>query len=327
MGPENRLPKRRLVLPADSSASPVVQKEKGSSSSGAAAYVAEEDTDALDCGVCFLPLKPPIFQCEVGHLLCSPCRDRLAAAGKCHVCGIATAGGYRRCHGMERLVESVRVSCPYAVHGCTARPAYYEQHGHRQTCAHAPCHCPAEGCDFVGSTAALWDHFSGVHGWPCTPQVLNDTKKGATSMLYRMFGHASVSLRDGFNFLLFDRHTNDDHGVVTCTNYLFLLNVVRQPNGRAISVFWIHPNAGASCGYGQGSSKKLKFELSYSWSAQVTADQLIANHSQKSEFVVVCTDLSDGLPSPDGCFQFLVLDSVIADRDRVSISITTRVVF
>ena len=28
----------------------------------AVAYVAAEDADALECGVCFHPLKPPIFQ-------------------------------------------------------------------------------------------------------------------------------------------------------------------------------------------------------------------------------------------------------------------------
>ncbi|TVU17763.1 hypothetical protein EJB05_33818, partial [Eragrostis curvula] len=95
-----------------SSASRVGQKEKGSSSSGAAAaYV---DTDALNCSGCFVPLKPPIFLCEVGHLVCLPCRDIFEFAG---------IGDYRRCHGMERLVESVRVPCPYAAHGCTARQA------------------------------------------------------------------------------------------------------------------------------------------------------------------------------------------------------------
>ena len=44
------------------------EKEKGSSGArpaGAAAavgYVSVEDADALDCGVCYRPLKPPIFQ-------------------------------------------------------------------------------------------------------------------------------------------------------------------------------------------------------------------------------------------------------------------------
>jgi E3 ubiquitin-protein ligase SIAH1 len=35
----------------------------------AAGDVTVEETDALDCGVCFLPLKPPIFQVHTRTLL------------------------------------------------------------------------------------------------------------------------------------------------------------------------------------------------------------------------------------------------------------------
>ncbi|RLN12947.1 E3 ubiquitin-protein ligase SINA-like 7 [Panicum miliaceum] len=76
----------------------------------AGGVVAVEDTDTLDCGICYLPLKPPIFQCDVGHVVCSPCRDKLKDNRKCHVCRGAT-GGFRRCHFAERVVESTRVAC------------------------------------------------------------------------------------------------------------------------------------------------------------------------------------------------------------------------
>ncbi|TVU17701.1 hypothetical protein EJB05_33752, partial [Eragrostis curvula] len=184
MESEDRLPKRRLLFASSDASKSAVLQKKGSSRP-AVGYVAEEDADALDCGVCFLPLKPPIFQCEVGHVVCSSCRDSLAAAGKCH------------------------------------------------------------------------------------------------------------------------------------------------PLGRAITVFWINPNADASYNCGQGgSSKKMKFELSYSRHGEMTADQLIANYDQSSKFVVAtCTDLSDGLPSLDGCVQFIVLDSVVAHSDRDAIEVKARVVF
>ncbi|XP_025806575.1 E3 ubiquitin-protein ligase SINA-like 10 [Panicum hallii] len=98
----------------------------------AGGVVAVEDTDALDCGVCYLPLKPPIFQawanvdapcprCDVGHVVCSPCRDKLRDNRRCHVCRGST-GGFHRCHAMERPVESARVACPNAAYGCAARP-------------------------------------------------------------------------------------------------------------------------------------------------------------------------------------------------------------
>ncbi|EES17724.3 hypothetical protein SORBI_3009G047066 [Sorghum bicolor] len=74
-----------------------------------------------------------IFQCKAGHAVCSVCRYKLKASGngKCHVCGVAT-GGYTRCHAMEHLVESIRFPCPNAIHGCTVRCTYYDQHCHRQ---------------------------------------------------------------------------------------------------------------------------------------------------------------------------------------------------
>ncbi|KAM0821858.1 hypothetical protein ACQ4PT_071898 [Festuca glaucescens] len=104
-----------------------------------------EDADALDCGVCYLPLKPPIFQCAVGHVVCSPCRDKLLQTKKCHVCRVPTSGGgYRRSHGMEKLVEAIRVPCANAAYGCAARPAYYDHGDHLEKCPHAPCYCPAE---------------------------------------------------------------------------------------------------------------------------------------------------------------------------------------
>ncbi|TVU17755.1 hypothetical protein EJB05_33810, partial [Eragrostis curvula] len=333
MESEDRLPKRSLVLASSDASKRAVLQKKGSSvlAVTAVGYVAEEDADALDCGVCFLPLKPPIFQCEVGHVVCSSCHDGLAATGngKCHVCGVSTASdGYRRCDAMERMVESVRLLCPNAVYGCSARPLYYDQHCHGQSCVHAPCHCPGAACGFIGSTAALFAHFSSTHSWPCTTKVLERNNKRTRYMWFRN-DHVNVRLRDGFNFLLFDRHADDDQGAVTNTQYLFLLNVVRQPLGRAITVFWINPNADASYNCGQGgSSKKMKFELSYSRHGEVTADQLIANYDQSSKFVVAtCTDLSDGLPSLDGCVQFIVLDSVVAHSDRDAIEVKARVVF
>ncbi|CAN6331454.1 unnamed protein product [Urochloa humidicola] len=89
-----------------------------------AGVIAVDNTGALDCRVCFLPLKPPIFQCEVGHVVCSLCCDKLKATGKCHVCRRAT-GGFRRCYDMERLVESICVPCPHAADDCAALPTYY----------------------------------------------------------------------------------------------------------------------------------------------------------------------------------------------------------
>jgi E3 ubiquitin-protein ligase SIAH1 len=73
-----------------------------------------------------------------------------------------------------------------------------------------------------------------------------------------------ITLRDGYNFILVDSASDSNsHGTTytsTSSNqYLFLLNMARQPPGRSISVLCIHPQAS---GDGQGSSpKKVTFEL------------------------------------------------------------------
>ena len=80
-------------------------------------------------------------QCIEGHAVCSTCREKLMVSGnrRCHVCRVDIGHGYIRSHSLERMVESVRVPCPYAAHGCAARPVYYDRNTHRRTC---PYRCP-----------------------------------------------------------------------------------------------------------------------------------------------------------------------------------------
>ncbi|RLM98060.1 hypothetical protein C2845_PM06G06810 [Panicum miliaceum] len=126
---------------------------------------------------------------------------------------------------MEHIVESIRFPCPNAIHGCTARTTYYDQHFHCQTCPHRPCHCPSETCGFVGSTAALLDHFNEAHGWPCTTKVKAATMNYKDDDDYEF----KLQLHDGFNFLLADCATADSkQGTIHGGLYLFLLNAVRQ---------------------------------------------------------------------------------------------------
>nr|CAB3463970.1 unnamed protein product [Digitaria exilis] len=257
------------VSPERTSPSPVV------------ADVTVTDGDALRCGVCFLALRPPIFQCEVGHVVCSSCRDKLedesaAAGNKCHVCGVAmTTRGYRRCHAMERLVDSIRVPCPYATHGCAATPAFHGRDAHALACPHAPCPCPGKACGFVGSTAALLDHFAATHSWPIATNV-------------RAGERFTARLRYGFNFVLL---ADDDGGVDQ--KRLFLLNWTRDSLGDAVSVICIHPHASG----GSASDAQPQCELVFSRYGD--DGTLYTRHYQKSEFQVACTDLFDGLPSTD----------------------------
>ncbi|WVZ96356.1 hypothetical protein U9M48_042008, partial [Paspalum notatum var. saurae] len=172
-------------------------------------------TGRRPCGFCFLSLQPPIFQCAVEHVVCSPCRDKLKDARICHAYGVPMPRGYLRCRVMERLVDSLVVPCPHATGGCTATPAYLGQDEHLRTCAHAPRRCPGEACGFTGSVAALLDHITVAHGWPCTAEALDKS-----SWFY-------LDLVDGFNFVA----TVDGPAAA----HLILLNVARLSFGRAVS--------------------------------------------------------------------------------------------
>ncbi|CAN6345314.1 unnamed protein product [Urochloa humidicola] len=125
-----------------------------------------DEPDSLDCGVCCLPLKPPIFQCIHGHAVCCACHDKLKTSGKgrCPVCRVGMGDkGFIRCYAMERLVDAVHGPCPHAAHGCTARPAYHDRRAHRRSCPYAPHACPFGACGFAGPAGALVAHLSGAH--------------------------------------------------------------------------------------------------------------------------------------------------------------------
>ncbi|RCV35757.1 hypothetical protein SETIT_7G265700v2 [Setaria italica] len=118
-------------------------------------------TDALDCGICFLPLKPPIFQCDVGHVVCSPCRDKLAAGGQCHVPAVPGHG-----EDIWWTPSASRARTP-----STAAPT-----GRRSTTGSTtPASARARGA-------------AAAPGWPCTAEPTPD----------RSF---DVHLRDGFNLI------------------------------------------------------------------------------------------------------------------------------
>ncbi|CAM0957713.1 unnamed protein product [Alopecurus aequalis] len=253
----------------------------------------------LDCGVCCLPLKPPIFQCDVGHVVCSSCRNRLAAVGKCHVCRTSITGGYRRCHALEQLVESIRGSCPNATYGCAARVPYYDLDAHLVECPHVPCHCPAEACGFLGSTAALLHHFVDTHKWQCITGVQNSETRVA-------------HLHDGFNFMSVVHEAGE---------HLFLLRVVRSPFGRAISSLCIHPETPAD----DSPSENVSCRLKLFYMRGVLKDSGMLSHLQDSKFEVACTDLSKGMPDLRDCFHFIVPNDVQPETDatvKVEVSFT-----
>jgi E3 ubiquitin-protein ligase SIAH1 len=120
----------------------------------------------------------------------------------------------------------------------------------------------------------LVDHFKAVHGtWPCATMVRASTTDEDEDE-YKFI----ISLHDGFNFLVADCPTD---GVL----YLFLLNVVRQPHGCAISVLCIHPDNEDLRGM------EMQCKLSYSAKSRRGDGCQVIKHFQESTFTVECTDL------------------------------------
>lgn len=181
--------------------------------------------DALDCPVCFHPLRPPIYQCSVGHFICSSCRPKLVR-NKCHLCSAETT--FKRCLGMERLMESVTVPCSNAKYGCAEKLTYYQKEGHEKECQNAPCFCPESNCGFAGPTAALLDHFTSVHKRPST------TIRYSRSLEFRV--------QPGL------------HVLCTKDRQILLLNMVVEPFGHGIAVVCVQPRA---------TNSKFKCQMSY----------------------------------------------------------------
>ncbi|XBI23552.1 hypothetical protein VPH35_048770 [Triticum aestivum] len=120
------------------------------------------DKSLLDCPVCSLPLKPPVFQCPAKHAACGPCAANLA--NKCPACD----GAYERDDAADRYLLAVRVPCPNQAYGCGSSVVYCMAGDHRLVCPHAPCRCPEPGCGFLGAPPALRGHLAERHQWQVT---------------------------------------------------------------------------------------------------------------------------------------------------------------
>ncbi|XBI61594.1 hypothetical protein VPH35_042367 [Triticum aestivum] len=117
------------------------------------------DPDVLDCTICFGPLRPPVFQCVVGHVICSPCHGKLINKENCNTCSLP--GGYNRCNREDALSRgggSWQVMPPRAML--------------------LNCNMGLEpisdfSSNFAGSTVALLAHLTGGHMWPSTELEYN----------------------------------------------------------------------------------------------------------------------------------------------------------
>ncbi|CAL5366465.1 unnamed protein product [Camellia sinensis] len=105
------------------------------------------DPDVLDCPICFDHLSIPVYQYKLGS--------------KCPSC--AWPIYYHRCRGIEKVVESVKISCQNMEYGCKETVSYSKKRDHEGMCIYAPCLCPLPDCQYVGSSKHLSMHVSNSH--------------------------------------------------------------------------------------------------------------------------------------------------------------------
>ncbi|KAF7850847.1 hypothetical protein BT93_L4965 [Corymbia citriodora subsp. variegata] len=118
------------------------------------------DPDVLNCAVCVEPLTIPVFQCVNGHIACSSCCKKIG--NKCPSCFMAI--GYKRCHAIEKVLQSVQMACQNVKLGCNQKFGYHMKNVHEKKCPFAPCSCPFSSCNYIGSFRMLVNHFSTKHG-------------------------------------------------------------------------------------------------------------------------------------------------------------------
>ncbi|VAH55840.1 unnamed protein product [Triticum turgidum subsp. durum] len=128
---------------------------------------------ALCCRICSEPLKPPIFKCAAGHVLCSQCPEKLREVGHvlrlgtfCALCCKSTS--YSRCVELEQFIDAMKVPCSNQTYGCNEFVGYQQKEKHESSCPHAPCYCPEDNCAFKAPACCLLDHFVTAHGWSPT---------------------------------------------------------------------------------------------------------------------------------------------------------------
>ena len=105
----------------------------------------EELKDYFECPVCLsVPRRPPIWQCDKGHMICGACRPQVVS---CPTCRGKFSNGHRLFFA-ERLLEKVPVSCRYSEEGCGVELVPGRMGRHEAECdfRHVDCEHVGWGC-------------------------------------------------------------------------------------------------------------------------------------------------------------------------------------
>ncbi|KAJ1703835.1 hypothetical protein LUZ63_003614 [Rhynchospora breviuscula] len=152
------------------------------------------DTNWFKCPICYEAFSPPIFQCAVGHAICSSCYVKLPR--NCAFCSLPIV--YTRAITLEKIIESAAFPCPNSEYGCPQYLSFSQLQQHKDYCIYSShCFCPKQGCSFKGSTEKLvlhlLEHYNGkIHG------VAHNTE-----LFFKFFPTDDLKILLGDNFFKF----------------------------------------------------------------------------------------------------------------------------
>ncbi|KAL8250016.1 hypothetical protein R6Q59_033709 [Mikania micrantha] len=219
------------------------------------------DPDVFDCPICFEPLCTPVFQCENGHIACSSCCSKVER--KCPSCCMPI--GYNRCRAIEKVIESVKVSCKNARYGCTKTMAYCKKGEHEQTCPHATCFCPHPSCPYCGSSKNLYLHFGIQHA------------ASTTRFTYNSPFFVTVTTNQNHIFLQ-ERHES----------VVFILNHQVKEHDHSLNVDCVGPSSLKTCFVYQLTAKNMDATLSLQCVPDIYTKW--SEHTLKKNYLTVPSD-------------------------------------
>ncbi|KAL1512792.1 hypothetical protein ABEB36_002322 [Hypothenemus hampei] len=121
-------------------------------------YIGERMLQHFECPVCKAFMKPPIFQCQSGHSICSTCKPRLE---KCPTC--RAPFGMTRNYSLEGLTAGVSYPCAYHDLGCMLSLSPTDITVHEVMCPYKPYRCPLPECTMTGSHDIIINHLENFH--------------------------------------------------------------------------------------------------------------------------------------------------------------------
>lgn len=98
-------------------------------------------------------------QCQNGHLACSACCKKLTKG--CPSC--LKPIGVIRNRAIEKILETLKVSCAHVAHGCNEMLKLNTRKLHESSCKYIPLECPINTCNYRGPRCIFSVHFSQNH--------------------------------------------------------------------------------------------------------------------------------------------------------------------